>query len=72
MHHGLVPHQMGLFLPLGAASVWLLEIKCPNIPNYVEAPDLKVINGSLQLKPTHAYYWQVQGQLFVTCMSWLA
>lgn len=57
-----------VFDPLEQPQFGLVEIKCPNIPNYVDAPYLKVINGSLQLKPTHAYYWQVQGQLLVNGM----
>ncbi|XP_056431624.1 uncharacterized protein LOC130393647 isoform X2 [Gadus chalcogrammus] len=59
-----------VFDPLEQPEFGLLEIKCPNISNYIDAPYLKVISGSVQLKPTHAYYWQVQGQLLVTGMSW--
>uniref|UniRef100_A0A1A8P6V8 YqaJ viral recombinase domain-containing protein n=1 Tax=Nothobranchius rachovii TaxID=451742 RepID=A0A1A8P6V8_9TELE len=59
-----------IFDPLGQPQFGLLEIKCPNIKKYVDTPYLKVISGTLQLKPSHAYYWQVQGQLLTTGMSW--
>lgn len=59
-----------IFDPLEQPQFGLLEIKSPNIKNYVDAPYLKVLSGTLQLKPSHAYYWQVQGQLLTTGMSW--
>ncbi|KAJ0061630.1 hypothetical protein NL108_005749, partial [Boleophthalmus pectinirostris] len=48
----------------------LVEIKCPNIKSYVDAPYLKVIYGTLKLKLSHAYYWQIQVQLLITGMGW--
>lgn len=59
-----------IFDPLEQPQFGLLEIKCPNIKNYVDAPYLKVLSGTLQVQPSHAYYWQVQGQLLTTGMSW--
>ncbi|KAL3999970.1 tubulin-specific chaperone D [Sarotherodon galilaeus] len=59
-----------IFDPLEQPQFGLVEMKCPNIKSYVDAPYLKVISGTLQLKPKHAYYWQVQGQLLTTGMSW--
>ncbi|CAI5694544.1 unnamed protein product [Oreochromis niloticus] len=59
-----------IFDPLEQPPFGLVEMKCPNIKSYVDAPYLKVSRGTLQLKPTHAYYWQVQGQLLNTGMSW--
>ncbi|KAM9536939.1 uncharacterized protein ACWYII_040760 [Salvelinus alpinus] len=48
----------------------LLEVKCPNVPSYVDCPYLKIQNGELKLKRCHAYYWQVQGQILLTGCSW--
>lgn len=59
-----------IFDPLEQPQFGLVEMKCPNIRSYVDAPYLKVISGALQLKPTHAFYWQVQGQLLTAVMSW--
>ncbi|KAL3992292.1 zygote arrest protein 1 [Sarotherodon galilaeus] len=59
-----------IFDPLEQPPFGLVEMKCPNIKSYVDAPYLKVSRGTLQLKPTHAYYWQVQGQLLTTGMRW--
>ncbi|XP_039895810.1 uncharacterized protein LOC120738581 [Simochromis diagramma] len=58
-----------IFDPFEQPPFGLVEMKCPNIKSYIDAPYLKVIRGTLQLKPTHAYYWQVQGQLLTTSMS---
>lgn len=52
------------------AQFGLIEMKCPNVASYVDCPYLKANNGTMQLKVTHAYYWQVQGQLLITGMSW--
>lgn len=48
----------------------LLEVKCPNVKSYVDCSYLRVRDGVLQLKNTHAYYWQVQGQLLITGLKW--
>lgn len=61
---------MGWYLTLQKIPFGLAEIKCPNVHSYVDCLYLKAIDGTVQLKPTHAYYWQVQGQLLVTGMSW--
>ena len=47
-----------------------LEVKCPNVPSYVDCPYLKIQNGELKLKRSHASYWQVQGQIILTGCSW--
>lgn len=59
-----------VFDPTEDPPFGLAEIKCPNVHSYVDCLYLKAIDGTVQLKPTHAYYWQVQGQLLVTGMSW--
>jgi hypothetical protein len=48
----------------------LIEMKCPNVKSYVDCPYLKMTSGKLSLKKTHAYYWQVQGQMLITGMNW--
>lgn len=59
-----------VFDPSEQPQFGLVEIKCPNVKSYVDTSYLRVINGTLQLKPSHAYYFQVQGQILVTGMSW--
>ncbi|XP_041932837.1 uncharacterized protein LOC121695788 [Alosa sapidissima] len=48
----------------------LVEFKCPNVKNFVDCKYVKMENGSRKLKKSHAYYWQVQGQLLLTGMQW--
>lgn len=48
----------------------LLKVKCPNVNSYVDCTYLKVQNGKPELKPQHAYYWQVQGQMLVSGLDW--
>ena len=48
----------------------LVEFKCPNVHNFVDCKYLKMEVGSPQLKKSHSYYWQVQGQLLITGMQW--
>lgn len=31
---------------------------------------LRMHGGTLELKQSHSYYWQVQGQLLLTGMEW--
>lgn len=74
---GFVVHPDALWLgssPDGIIFVrphfGLLEVKCPNVPSYVDCPYLKIQNGELKLKRSHAYYWQVQGQILITGCRW--
>ena len=48
----------------------LVEFKCPNVHNFMDCKYLKMEGGSPQLKKSHSYYWQVQGQLLITGMQW--
>ena len=56
----------------------LLEIKCPASAESTSFEDLcskphfflKNVDGKFQLKRSHDYYYQVQGQLHVTCRTW--
>uniref|UniRef100_A0AAZ3NQ29 YqaJ viral recombinase domain-containing protein n=1 Tax=Oncorhynchus tshawytscha TaxID=74940 RepID=A0AAZ3NQ29_ONCTS len=59
-----------IFDPSVRPHFGLLEVKCPNVPSYVDCPYLKIQNGELKLKRSHAYYWQVQGQFLLTGCSW--
>ena len=57
--------------PLERPSFGLVEVKCPNAPSYLDCKYLRVDeHGTHQLKESHAYYWQVQGQLLITGMEW--
>ena len=78
-HYGMQTSECGLFvypeMPFLAASPdrvidssQLLEIKCPYsakdmLINSKTVPYLREVNGELALSPTHAYFYQVQGQL---------
>eukprot|EP00063_Salmo_salar_P012235 XP_013987070.1 PREDICTED: uncharacterized protein LOC106565025 isoform X1 [Salmo salar] len=59
-----------IFDPSVRPHFGLLEVKCPNVPSYVDCPYLKIQNGELKLKRSPAYYWQVQGQILLTGCSW--
>ncbi|XP_039648996.1 uncharacterized protein LOC120554288 [Perca fluviatilis] len=56
--------------PNAEPAFGLLEVKCPNVRSYVDCTYLRVSDGVLQLKPSHTYYWQVQGQLLITGLEW--
>ena len=59
-----------VFDPTESPPFGLIEIKCPNSRSYVDCKYLKMQSGTLKLKPSHSYYWQVQGQLLLTGMQW--
>ncbi|XP_063043972.1 uncharacterized protein LOC134438351 [Engraulis encrasicolus] len=48
----------------------LVEIKCPNVKSYIDCKYLHMCNGTFTLKKSHAYFWQIQGQLLITGMEW--
>ena len=48
----------------------LLEIKCPQCESCRDAKYLKIVNGQLNLKKTHEYYFQVMGQMAITGLKW--
>lgn len=56
--------------PLERPSFGLVEVKCPNVQSYIDCNYLTMVNGKHKLKPGHAYYWQVQGQLLITGLQW--
>lgn len=59
-----------VFDPTESPPFGLLEVKCPNAKSYVDCSYLKMQSGTLKLKQTHSYFWQVQGQLLLTGMEW--
>lgn len=59
-----------IFNPSEPFQLGLIEIKCPNVKSYVDCPYLKMSSGKLELKQTHAYYSQVQGQMLITGMNY--
>ncbi|XP_034007127.1 uncharacterized protein LOC117499009 [Trematomus bernacchii] len=59
-----------VFDPTESPPFGLVEIKCPNAKSYVDCSYLKIQSGTLKLKQSHSYYWQVQGQLLLTGMEW--
>lgn len=77
---GLVIHPQGPWLgtspdglvydPTATPTFGLVEIKCPNVKSYVECKYLSKSNGSFQLRKSHAYSWQVRGQLLITGLTW--
>ena len=59
-----------VFDPLAQPPFGLVEIKCPNVTSYVDCKYLNMKEGTLLLKESHIYYWQIQGQLMLTGMTW--
>ncbi|KAK7136687.1 hypothetical protein R3I93_016893 [Phoxinus phoxinus] len=59
-----------VFDPTDNPQFGLVEIKCPNVKNIVDCKYLQMDHGFLTLKKSHAYYYQVQGQLLVSGMQW--
>ena len=59
----------GLVYDPTTPSFGLVEIKCPNVKNYVECKYLLMSNGSFKLRKSHVYFWQVQGQLLITGLA---
>lgn len=58
------------FDPNKYAQFGLVEFKSPNVLNFIDCKYVQMECGSSKLKRSHAYYWQVQGQLLVTGMQW--
>lgn len=59
-----------VFDPSAQPPFGLLEIKCPNVKNYVDCNCLRMQYGATSLRESHAYFWQVQGQLLITGLKW--
>lgn len=47
-----------------------LPVKCPDDDDISQVTHIKFLNGQAKLKESHKYYWQVQGELAVTGLSW--
>ncbi|KAL2088077.1 hypothetical protein ACEWY4_016905 [Coilia grayii] len=80
---GLVLHPVAPWLgaspdslvydPTATPCYGLVEIKCPNVKSYIRATlivNSYMSNGTFKLKKSHAYFWQVQGQLLITGLEW--
>ena len=59
-----------VFDPSATPQFGLVEIKCRNVKSFVECKYLKMVDGTFQLKTSHAYFWQVQGHLLTTGLKW--
>lgn len=59
-----------VFGPTEYPQFGFVKFKCPNVHNFVDCKNVQMECGSPQLKVSHAYYWQVQGQLLITRMQW--
>ncbi|XP_051560587.1 uncharacterized protein LOC127444949 [Myxocyprinus asiaticus] len=59
-----------IYDPFTQPPFGLVEIKCPNVKNYLDCKYLQMQHGTLALHESHSYYWQVQGQLLITCLQW--
>ncbi|KAJ8007671.1 hypothetical protein DPEC_G00096580 [Dallia pectoralis] len=68
-HLGASPDAK-VYDPDAEPSFGLAEVKCPDICNISEAGHVRFVNGQAKLKRNHKFYWQVQGQLAVTGLSW--
>ncbi|XP_049339471.1 uncharacterized protein LOC125804569 isoform X1 [Astyanax mexicanus] len=56
--------------PTASPPFGLAEVKCCNVASVLEVKHLKVVAGEATLKPSHKYFWQVQGQLAITGLQW--
>lgn len=59
-----------IFDPATQPPFGLVEIKCPNVKSYVDCSYITMQYGTSALRESHAYYWQVQGQLLITGLQW--
>ncbi|XP_062393358.1 uncharacterized protein LOC134080770 [Sardina pilchardus] len=48
----------------------LVEVKCPNVPSYVDCPYIALSDGTPSLRKTHPYFWQIQGQMLISGCEW--
>nr|XP_055076863.1 uncharacterized protein LOC129456058 [Misgurnus anguillicaudatus] len=77
---GLVVHPQAPWLgaspdglvydPSVTPAYGLFKIKCPNAKSYIDCKYLHMSNGAFKLKKSHAYFWQIQGQLLITGLQW--
>lgn len=56
--------------PLESPPFGLVEVKSTRKHDASQVAHLKCENGSVSLRQSHRYYWQVQGQLAVTGLEW--
>ncbi|XP_051553961.1 uncharacterized protein LOC127440904 [Myxocyprinus asiaticus] len=59
-----------IYDPFTQPPLGLVEIKCPDVKNYVDCKYLRMQHGTLALCESHLYYWQVQGQLLINGLQW--
>lgn len=48
----------------------LVHVRCPKIRSFVDCQFLDFQFGILELRKSHRYYWQMQGEMMVTGMAW--
>ena len=68
--HPDAPSDGIVYDPEGQPAFGLLEIKCPNVTSYVDCPYIMIREGRHTLKQSHAYYWQIQGQMLISGCDW--
>ena len=62
----------GRVYDLSEPNPWgTLEIKCSLAESVVELQYLKEVNGALKLKKTRSYYYQVNGPLLLSEITWV-
>lgn len=66
---GVIPDGV-VYDPKEKHNYGLVYTKYVDVQSIVECNFLLCQNGVVQLKRNHRYYWQIQGQLMVTSMSW--
>lgn len=79
LNYSFIATSPDLLVSCACCGSGLLEVKCCLIPKCekcsgfcnCQLPNcLSFVDGKLLLKKTHAYYAQVQGQLYITGRSW--
>lgn len=59
-----------VYHPAANPPFGLAEVKCPNVVCITDVSHIKFVGGQAKLKRNHKYFWQVQGQLAITGLSW--
>ncbi|KAJ8278234.1 hypothetical protein GJAV_G00085400 [Gymnothorax javanicus] len=67
----MVSSPDGLIYDPGAQPTFgLLEMECTSVSSYTDCSCIEVQDGTPVLKPTHPYYWRIQGHLLVSGLEW--
>ncbi|XP_071750617.2 uncharacterized protein LOC139907971 isoform X1 [Centroberyx gerrardi] len=66
---GAMPHGL-VYDPKESPEYGLVHVKCSPTRSFADCQFLDSQCGVLELKKTHAYYWQMQGEMMLTGTEW--